>query len=122
MNFTCNTCSLSFPTPEDQRSHMKSDWHRYNLKRRVAQLPCIDEDIFTDDLELTIPLIEAHKTSKYQPAWFIWSLYKTRPEMIFLHPKLKYEAITCNYFNLRVVTLKYLSYNHYIYSWALLLW
>lgn len=46
MNFTCNTCSLSFPTPEDQRSHMKSDWHRYNLKRRVAQLPCIDEDLF----------------------------------------------------------------------------
>lgn len=32
--------------PEDQRTHMKSDWHRYNLKRRVAQLPPIDEDLF----------------------------------------------------------------------------
>lgn len=25
---------------------MKSDWHRYNLKRRVAGLPCIEEAIF----------------------------------------------------------------------------
>ena len=44
--FTCNTCNLQFPAAEDQRSHMKSDWHRYNLKRRVAQLPPITEDLF----------------------------------------------------------------------------
>ncbi|RLV94341.1 Cytoplasmic 60S subunit biogenesis factor REI1 [Spathaspora sp. JA1] len=44
--FTCNTCSLQFPTAEDQRSHMKGDWHRYNLKRRVAQLPPISEELF----------------------------------------------------------------------------
>lgn len=46
--FTCNTCSLQFPTAEDQRSHMKSEWHRYNLKRRVANLPAIDEALFND--------------------------------------------------------------------------
>ena len=44
--FTCNTCGLEFPTAESQRIHMKSDWHRYNLKRRVAQLPPIDEQTF----------------------------------------------------------------------------
>lgn len=44
--FTCNTCSLGFPTHDDQRIHMKSDWHRYNLKRRVADLPALDEDVF----------------------------------------------------------------------------
>ena len=44
--FTCNTCNLQFPAAEDQRSHMKSEWHRYNLKRRVAQLPPITEDLF----------------------------------------------------------------------------
>lgn len=44
--FTCNTCGLEFPTAESQRSHMKGDWHRYNLKRRVAQLPPIDENMF----------------------------------------------------------------------------
>ncbi|KAK6463298.1 C2H2 type zinc-finger-domain-containing protein [Scheffersomyces coipomensis] len=55
MIFTCNTCGLNFPTAEDQRSHMKSDWHRYNLKRRVAQLPPIEEDLFnTKVASLTI--------------------------------------------------------------------
>lgn len=46
--FTCNTCGLEFPLAESQRSHMKGDWHRYNLKRRVAQLPPIDEQLFTE--------------------------------------------------------------------------
>lgn len=46
MQYTCNSCNLAFTAPEDQRVHMKSDWHRYNLKRRVAQLPPIDENLF----------------------------------------------------------------------------
>ncbi|CAK7898208.1 cytoplasmic 60S subunit biogenesis factor Rei1p [[Candida] anglica] len=55
MSYTCNTCGLAFATPEDQRVHMKSDWHRYNLKRRVAQLPPIDEDLFNSKVaSLTI--------------------------------------------------------------------
>lgn len=29
---------------------MKSDWHRYNLKRRVAQLPAVDEGTFTSKI------------------------------------------------------------------------
>jgi len=49
--YTCNSCSLQFPTPEDQRSHMKSDWHRYNLKRRVANLPAIDEALFNEKVQ-----------------------------------------------------------------------
>ena len=44
--FTCNTCNLQFPESSDQRVHMKSDWHRYNLKRKVAQLPPLTEDLF----------------------------------------------------------------------------
>ncbi|KAI5970472.1 REI1 [Candida margitis] len=44
--FTCNTCNLQFPESNDQRVHMKSEWHRYNLKRKVAQLPPITEDLF----------------------------------------------------------------------------
>ncbi|CUM65792.1 uncharacterized protein PRCAT00003440001 [Priceomyces carsonii] len=46
MSYTCNSCNLAFTDPGEQRAHMKSDWHRYNLKRRVAQLPPIDEDLF----------------------------------------------------------------------------
>ena len=45
--FTCNSCQIQFSLSEDQRNHMKGEWHRYNLKRRVAQLPPIDEELFT---------------------------------------------------------------------------
>ncbi|ODQ77938.1 hypothetical protein BABINDRAFT_40370 [Babjeviella inositovora NRRL Y-12698] len=46
MQYTCNSCGLAFASPDDQRIHMKSDWHRYNLKRRVADLPAISEENF----------------------------------------------------------------------------
>lgn len=48
--FTCNTCGLSFPTADLQRLHMKTEWHRYNLKRRVAQLPPISAEIFAEKI------------------------------------------------------------------------
>ena len=31
----CSLCSLSFATVEDQRSHLKSDLHHYNLKQKL---------------------------------------------------------------------------------------
>lgn len=33
----CQTCpGASFDTPDDQRAHFKSDWHRYNAKAKVG--------------------------------------------------------------------------------------
>lgn len=46
--FTCNTCEIKFHLAEYQRQHMKSDWHRYNLKRRVANLPLISSQTFAE--------------------------------------------------------------------------
>ncbi|KAK3062403.1 hypothetical protein LTS18_004123, partial [Coniosporium uncinatum] len=46
--FTCNTCQVAFRSSELQRTHMQSDWHRYNLKRRVASLPPLSSEIFTE--------------------------------------------------------------------------
>ncbi|KAI1387371.1 C2H2 type zinc-finger-domain-containing protein [Hypoxylon trugodes] len=46
--FTCNTCQVAFRFADTQKGHMKSDWHRYNLKRRVASLPPISSEIFTE--------------------------------------------------------------------------
>ncbi|EGD94060.1 C2H2 finger domain-containing protein [Trichophyton tonsurans CBS 112818] len=46
--YTCNTCQVAFRSSEAQRGHMRSDWHRYNLKRRVATLPPISSEVFTD--------------------------------------------------------------------------
>ncbi|KAK9474464.1 Rei1p [Dipodascopsis tothii] len=46
--FTCNTCSIGFPVASLQRQHMKTDWHRYNLKRRVAGLPPVAAELFSE--------------------------------------------------------------------------
>ncbi|KAI1631210.1 C2H2 type zinc finger-containing protein [Biscogniauxia mediterranea] len=46
--FTCNTCQVAFRFADTQKGHMKSDWHRYNLKRRVATLPPISSEVFTE--------------------------------------------------------------------------
>jgi hypothetical protein len=32
---TCNACNAAFEEEEDQRLHYRSEWHRYNLKRKV---------------------------------------------------------------------------------------
>jgi pre-60S factor REI1 len=44
--FTCLSCSIGYPNPEDQRAHYRTDLHRYNMKRRVANLPPIRADVF----------------------------------------------------------------------------
>ncbi|GAB7362590.1 hypothetical protein MBLNU230_g2904t1 [Neophaeotheca triangularis] len=46
--FTCNTCQVAFRSSDLQRTHMQSDWHRYNLKRRVASLPPLASDVFAE--------------------------------------------------------------------------
>lgn len=38
-SFTCLNCSVRFPNADAQREHYKTDWHRYNLKRKLAELP-----------------------------------------------------------------------------------
>jgi len=44
--FTCLACQVAFRTPEHQRNHYQTDWHRYNLKRKVADLPAIAAEQF----------------------------------------------------------------------------
>ncbi|KAH6843119.1 C2H2 type zinc-finger-domain-containing protein [Chaetomium sp. MPI-CAGE-AT-0009] len=46
--YTCNTCQVAFRNSDLQRGHMRSDWHRYNLQRRVATLPPISSEVFTE--------------------------------------------------------------------------
>ena len=43
---TCITCQVAFLEPSAQRDHYKTDWHRYNLKRKVADLPPVKEKDF----------------------------------------------------------------------------
>ncbi|XP_069111327.1 cytoplasmic 60S subunit biogenesis factor ZNF622-like isoform X2 [Argopecten irradians] len=44
--YTCITCRVGFADGELQRGHYKTDWHRYNLKRKVAELPPVTADTF----------------------------------------------------------------------------
>eukprot|EP01115_Flamella_aegyptia_P004226 TRINITY_DN1849_c0_g1_i1.p1 TRINITY_DN1849_c0_g1~~TRINITY_DN1849_c0_g1_i1.p1 ORF type:complete len:378 (-),score=99.43 TRINITY_DN1849_c0_g1_i1:263-1396(-) len=45
-NLTCITCRLLFPTPKEQKAHFKDELHRFNLKRKVANLPPVTQQIY----------------------------------------------------------------------------
>ena len=47
-SFTCLACRVLFVDAELQRSHYKTEWHRYNLKRRIAQFPPVTAEDFAD--------------------------------------------------------------------------
>ena len=47
-SFTCITCRVAFKDADSQRSHYKTDWHRYNLKRKVAELLPVSAENFQD--------------------------------------------------------------------------
>ncbi|KAH7330356.1 C2H2 type zinc-finger-domain-containing protein [Rhexocercosporidium sp. MPI-PUGE-AT-0058] len=46
--FTCNICEITFENNTLQRSHAKSDWHIYNLKRHLTSLPPISLQVYND--------------------------------------------------------------------------
>nr|XP_043613143.1 cytoplasmic 60S subunit biogenesis factor REI1 homolog 1-like [Erigeron canadensis] len=43
---TCNACNTEFTEENDQKLHYKSEWHRYNLKRKIAGVPGVTEALF----------------------------------------------------------------------------
>uniref|UniRef100_A0A2M4BQX8 Putative c2h2-type zn-finger protein n=1 Tax=Anopheles marajoara TaxID=58244 RepID=A0A2M4BQX8_9DIPT len=45
-SFTCLNCGVRFATAEMQREHYKTHWHRYNLKRKLAELPPVSVEEF----------------------------------------------------------------------------
>ncbi|EXJ90721.1 hypothetical protein A1O1_03825 [Capronia coronata CBS 617.96] len=46
--YTCNSCAVAFRNSDAQRAHMRSDWHRYNLKRRLAELPAVSSEDYNE--------------------------------------------------------------------------
>ncbi|KAJ3020579.1 hypothetical protein HKX48_000600 [Thoreauomyces humboldtii] len=50
---SCGTCSATFTSPDEMRPHFKSDWHRYNLKRKLADRASISEDAFDELAEVS---------------------------------------------------------------------
>ncbi|CAJ1072949.1 zinc finger protein 622 isoform X3 [Xyrichtys novacula] len=46
--YTCISCRVAFADGDIQRAHYKTDWHRYNLKRKVADMPPVTADNFQE--------------------------------------------------------------------------
>lgn len=56
----CNACNEMFADEETQKKHYKTEWHRYNLRRKVAGVPGVTEALFN----LRIEALEAEKSKK----------------------------------------------------------
>ncbi|KAI9016929.1 hypothetical protein BC832DRAFT_588221 [Gaertneriomyces semiglobifer] len=58
---SCSLCGgLLFPNVEDMKTHYKSDWHRYNIKRQIRSQKAVTEDEFEELAEVSS--IEASDT------------------------------------------------------------
>jgi hypothetical protein len=64
--YTCITCHVAFHNGDLQRSHYKSDWHRYNLKRKVADLGPITAVEFAEKVEVIQQQQRAEKSNEAQ--------------------------------------------------------
>ncbi|KAG0583796.1 hypothetical protein KC19_3G163700 [Ceratodon purpureus] len=56
----CNACNEVFADEDAQKQHYKTEWHRYNLRRKVAGVPGVTEALFN----LRIEALEAEKKKK----------------------------------------------------------
>ncbi|KAI8617259.1 C2H2 type zinc-finger-domain-containing protein [Chytriomyces sp. MP71] len=63
-SFSCATCSVSFQTQGNQRIHFKSDWHKYNMKRSIADMDSVPLESFS-------ALIEASQEEPIDPSLLV---------------------------------------------------
>mmetsp|Transcript_37577 Transcript_37577/g.59286 ORF Transcript_37577/g.59286 Transcript_37577/m.59286 type:complete len:410 (+) Transcript_37577:1253-2482(+) len=52
-SYKCGTCMAIFSDFDALKEHYKTDWHRFNLKRKVVQLPPISEKDFNEKVAPT---------------------------------------------------------------------
>ncbi|CAN8000540.1 unnamed protein product [Ixodes hexagonus] len=62
--YTCLSCQVIFANAQLQRNHYKCDWHRYNLKRKVALLPPVTAEEFQRRV-LALSTTEASQDGSY---------------------------------------------------------
>eukprot|EP01102_Stenamoeba_stenopodia_P021001 TRINITY_DN8358_c0_g1_i1.p1 TRINITY_DN8358_c0_g1~~TRINITY_DN8358_c0_g1_i1.p1 ORF type:complete len:472 (+),score=137.00 TRINITY_DN8358_c0_g1_i1:217-1632(+) len=64
--YKCIACRMVFDSSESQRNHYKLEFHRFNLKRKVAGLPPIQQDVFDKKItEIRSKQVEAEKPVAY---------------------------------------------------------
>lgn len=67
--YTCVNCKVGFESTSEQRLHFKTEWHLYNLKRKVCKLEPIDLESFKKIQELAPDpsTVGSKKASKFDP-------------------------------------------------------
>ncbi|KTW30790.1 hypothetical protein T552_00502 [Pneumocystis carinii B80] len=48
--FTCILCKITFQSSDIQRVHYRSEWHLYNLKRKIAGFPSVSAHCFSQKM------------------------------------------------------------------------
>ena len=67
---SCNVCQAVFQNYTDQREHMRSDWHSYNVKQRMHGLNTVTEpefDQLLDELDLSISASDPSTSEDEKP-------------------------------------------------------
>ena len=64
--YGCLSCGVHAEFDADQqKNHYKSDWHRYNLRRKINGLPFISKDLFEAKLSSSIAAAESPKKENF---------------------------------------------------------
>lgn len=62
-NYSCGTCGgESFSSVNSHHEHYRTEWHRYNLKRRVAGLPPVSKHDFSTKAALFASSLVSSRT------------------------------------------------------------
>uniref|UniRef100_A0A7S3LSN4 C2H2-type domain-containing protein n=1 Tax=Palpitomonas bilix TaxID=652834 RepID=A0A7S3LSN4_9EUKA len=64
---TCRSCKAVFDSADSQREHYKSEWHAYNLKRKVSGMGPITFQVFKAKLEQARAAQDAEKSKEKPP-------------------------------------------------------
>lgn len=90
-SLTCLSCQVFFADGDLQRAHFKTDWHRYNLKRKVAELPSVTELQFSERVickwESRYFSSFCSSAKRFGDSWYQSSLYCV-PKVLRLRQRL----------------------------------
>jgi len=68
--FTCVSCKLLFPSHSDQVEHYKGEFHRFNLKRKVAELPPVTLEVYEKKMQSTSLFYVSPIAGDFHPSFF----------------------------------------------------
>ena len=57
----CVSCEINFKTEKEHKEHYKSEVHRYNLKRKMVNLPPVSEERFLNSIAGKLSRAKKHQ-------------------------------------------------------------